>query len=226
MYHYVYVLTFPDGMKYIGLHSTTIEPHLDTCYLGSGKALPPRDRFSCTKEVVKICSTRQEAREHEIALIIENNAIESPMFYNKRRSTNDKFGAKLSEEHRKLCSIANKGKSKVEWGKKYSGAGRTPAQIAGSIRAGEKIRGTKNPAKGSSGIKNQGFTPWYYITPTGEYVEVLNRTKQEVASELGFTYRQLGHGFHYSNEHKKATTLPRKGWTFGNLPRPTGSEED
>ena len=226
MYHYVYKLTFPDGMQYIGVHSTTIEPHLDTCYLGSGKALPPRDRFSCSKEIIEICASRQEATDLEVALITEHDAVKSPMFYNQRLRTFDKHGTQLTEEHKHKCSIAGKGQSRVEWGRKYSGSGRTPAQVAGAKRAGDKIRGTTNPAKGSPGTKNQGFAPWYYITPSGEYVEVHDRTKQEVAPELGLTYRQLGHGFHYTNEHKKAKTLPRKGWTFGNLPKPTHSGED
>lgn len=41
-----------------------------------------------------------------------------------------------------------------------------------------------------------------------------------MAASLGFTPRQLGHGFHYTNEHKVAQKMPRKGWVFGNLPRP------
>ena len=211
---------------YLGMHSTTIEPALDTCYLGSGKALPPRDRFSCSKEILAIFPTREAAQEYEIQLIDKTGAVASASYYNLRRKTFDKHGSVLSDAHKEICRQNSTGQCRIAWGKKYSGAGRTPAQIAGSKRAGEKIAGSKNPAKGSPGTKNQGFTPWYYITPTGNYVEVLGTTKQELASELGFTYRQLGHGFHYSNEHLKAKTLPRKGWTFGNLPRPMNLVED
>ena len=207
-------------MKYIGLHSTVIEPHLDTCYLGSGKALPERTPQSCVKTILGIFPSREEAAKHEVFKIEEADAVRSNQFYNLRLRTFDKHGSSLSDEHRGLIRKTQTGKSRREYGEKYTGAGRTPAQLAGSLRAAEKIRGTKCPAKGSPGTKNQGFTPWYYIQPSGRYVEVHDRTKQEMAQELGLTYRQLAHAFHYTNEHKEARTLPRKGWVFGNLPRP------
>ena len=220
MFHYVYLLEFPNGMGYIGLHSTVSAPELDTCYLGSGKALPPRDPSSCTKTVLKTFPTREEAVQYEIELIELNDCVKSPIWYNLRKKTFDKHGSTLSEEHRKLMSARQKGISRTAYGQKYSGAGRTPAQRAGDLRAGAKIKGTKNPAKGSPGILNQGFVPWYYITPAGEYVEVLDIPKQDYAAKLGFTPRQLGHRFHYTNEHKVCNRSPAKGWTFGNLPRP------
>lgn len=43
MYHYCYLLEFPDGMKYVGAKSSKLRPDLDTTYLGSGKDLP-KDR--------------------------------------------------------------------------------------------------------------------------------------------------------------------------------------
>ena len=45
MYHYAYLLTFPDGMKYVGARSIHFQPELDVTYLGSGKALP-KDRHN------------------------------------------------------------------------------------------------------------------------------------------------------------------------------------
>lgn len=221
MFHYVYLLEFPNDMGYIGMHSTTIAPELDTCYLGSGKALPKRDSSSCMKTILKTFPTREEAVQYEIELIELNDCVKSPIWYNLRKKTFDKHGTTLSEAHRKLISEQHLGSKRPTFSQKYSGAGRTPAQKAGDIRAGAKMKGTKNPAKGSSGILNQGFNPWYYITPTGEYVEVLDIPKQDHASSLGFTARQLGHRFHYTNEHKESNRSPFKGWTFGNLPRPT-----
>lgn len=226
MFHYVYLLEFPNGMGYIGLHSTVIQPELDICYLGSGKALPPRDTTSCTKTILATFPTRETALQYEIDLIIANDCVKSEIWYNLRRNTFDKHGSTLNPQHIKQIVENRTGKLRTEYGKKYSGEGRTPAQKAGDKRAGLKILGTKNPAKGSPGISNQGFTPWYYITPTGEYVEVLDTPKQDYASKLGFTARQLGHRFHYTNEHKVARTLPAKGWTFGNLPRPTDMDSD
>ena len=227
MYHYVYLLTFPDAMKYIGVHSTTIEPHLDTCYLGSGKHLPSdRTPQSCCKTILEVFTSREEAVEYEVNLITVTNAVMTPNYYNARLRTFDRHGSKLTDAQREVISRNSKGFSRVAWGKKYSGDGRTPAQRAGTLSMITKNTGVKNPAKGSPGISNQGFVPWYYITPEGEYVEVHDKTKQEYASILGFTPRQLGHGFHHTNEHRRSDRLPRKGWTFGNLPRPSDLVED
>lgn len=220
MYHYVYLLTFDNGMSYIGAHSTTIKPELDTCYLGSGRALPERTPQSCTKEIVEIFNTRAEAINYEEKLIELNNAVKSPYFYNLRKRVHDKHGSKLSSEHVENIRKQHTGRDRSEYGKKYTGEGRTPAQKAGDIANGLRNKGVKNPAKGLLGIKNNGFVPWYYITPLGAYHEIHDRTKEELAESLGFTKRQLQHAFHYTNQHKEAKTRPRKGWTFGNLPRP------
>ena len=228
MYHYVYLLIFPDGMKYVGMHSTKIEPILDTCYLGSGKALPIRDPSSCTKDILHIFNTREEAAKYEIDFIINNDCVNSDKYYNLRIRTHDKHGSRLSPEHIQLIKKNQTGKSRTEYGKKYSGSGRTPAQREGSKRAAEKIRGTTNPNKSNPGSTNGGFNPWYYIDDLGNYVEIHDIAKQDYASKLGVTPRQLGHRFHYSNEHKVGKIKcpsPIKGWTFGNLPRPS-TEQD
>lgn len=220
MFHYVYLLEFENGMGYICLHSTVILPELDTCYLGSGKKLPPRCPKTCTKHILKVFNTREEARAYEIELIEVNNCVDSDLWYNVRKSSHDKHGSSLSEEHKELISKTHKGRKRPEYAKKYKGEGRTPAQKAGSIASGLKLRGTKCPAKGSPGTNNSGFSPWYYITPEGAYVEVHDVPKQDYAERLGFTARQLGHRFHYTNEHQESNRYPFKGWTFGNLPRP------
>ena len=225
MYHYVYLLEFDDGMAYVGLHSTVIKPELDVCYLGSGKALPPRSPKTCTKTIIKIFDNRQDAHEYECDLIKEWDCVKSPLFYNLRHKTHDKHGSSLSAEHRQMISERQLGRKRPEYGKKYSGAGRTPAQRDGDRRAGEKTRGTKNPAKGLSGTDNNGFKPWYSISPSGVYTEYLNETKQDVAALLGVTPRQLIHRFHYTNEHRVCRVKSLKGWAFGNLPRPQTAED-
>lgn len=219
MYHYTYLITFPDAMQYVGMHSTTIHPELDTCYLGSGKALPPRNPQSCHKEILGIYATRQEAHDREILEILERNAVKSPKYYNLRIRTYDRHGSTLSEEHRKLISITQKGKDRKAYGKKYSGSGRTPAQIEGTRRMRQKQLGVKNPKKGegNKGVKNHQFTPWYYITPTGEYHEVYDRLYRDVAPELGLTCRSLITAMSAENIGKQATSGKRKGWTFGKL---------
>lgn len=221
MNHYVYLLEFPNGMGYVGLHSTKIDPAIDTCYLGSGRALPPRSSSSCKKTILATFPTREEAVQYEIDIIELNDCVASDDWYNLRKRTHDKHGSSLSPEHRQLISETHKGRDRSAYGKKYTGVGRTPAQRAGSIVAAEKVRGTKCPNKGKPGTSNTGFSPWYYIDPTGNYVEIHDIPKQDYAAKLGVNPRQLGHRFHYTNEHVVAKSKPLKGWTFGNLPRPT-----
>lgn len=221
MYHYVYLLEFENGMGYVGMHSTVIEPELDTRYLGSGTALPPKDSIGCTKTILKTFSSREEAVQYEIDIIDLNDCVASPIWYNQRRSTHDKHGSSLSLEHRELIRETMIGRKRPEFAAKYVGEGRTPAQRAGSIRAGEKIRGTKNPDKGFPSISNTAFVPWYFYTPDGVYTEVHDITKKDYAAILGCTHRQLTHRFHHTNIHKAGTTKPFKDWVFGNLPAPT-----
>lgn len=225
MFHYSYILTFPNGKKYIGARSFHLSPELDTTYLGSGRALPKdrhEHRHLVHKEVLACFSTRQELIEFEKNFINTHNCVQDPTWLNLRKSTYDRYATKVAHTTKRLA----KSTSGLTLSSRYGHGYRTPAQLDGAKRMREKITGTKNPAKGHSGTTNQAFVPWYYVTPTGEYVEVLNTTKQDKAKELGFTERQLGHGFHYTNEHKVSNRLPRKGWTFGNLPRPVEAGKD
>lgn len=231
MYHYVYTLYFPStDMLYIGCHSTTIEPELDTCYLGSGKYLP-KDRTpdNCIKTVVKTFNTRLEATKYEEFLILKHNAVKSEKFYNKRVYVNDKHGTHLSEKHIALISKRQLGKKRPEYAQKYKGEGRTPAQRAGSIRAGLKLRGVKDPRKGRPGIKNNAFKPWYYITPDGEYHEVYNLTLRDAASQLfNVSEHQLTQRFTPANIHKpfKQKRNSLVGYTFGFLPKPLSMDTE
>lgn len=225
MYHYVYALYFPfTGMSYIGCHSTKIEPELDSCYLGSGKDLP-KDRTpdNCLKTIVKTFKTRAEATKYEEFLILKHNAVKSEKFYNKRLHVYDKHGTYLSEEHKALISKQHLGRKRPEYSRKYKGEGRTLAQRAGSIRAGLKLRGTKDPRKGKPGVRNNAFKPWYYITPSGEYHEVHDLTLRDASSKLfHVSEHQLTHRFTPANAHKplKQKRNALVGYTFGFLPRP------
>ena len=218
MYHYAYLLTFPNGKKYIGARSFHLKPELDTTYLGSGKALP-KDRHDfrelVQKDILQVFDTRKELLEFEKNFIKNNSCIEDKNWYNLRLSTFDRHGQKVP--NRKPCDKQTTSGSTHK--RRYANF-RTPAQIDGTERMKKALTGVPNPAKGHKGISNSGFIPWYYITPNGDYVEVFDKTKKEMAKELGFTERQLGHGFHHTNEHQCAERIPRKGWTFGNLPRP------
>jgi len=65
--------------------------------------------------------------------------------------------------------------------------------------------------------KNMYHYVYTLIFQNGMKIEVHNKSKQDYAVKLGVTPRQLGHRFHYTNEHKEAKGLPLKGYTFGNL---------
>lgn len=108
----------------------------------------------------------------------------------------------------------------------YKGNNRTPAQLEKDRLHSIKLTGTKCPAKGHKGTTNCAFIPWYYITPEGQYNEVLDVTKKDYikTGRLPFTERQLSHRFHYTNLHKEGKKGIFKGWTFGNLPRPSDGE--
>jgi hypothetical protein len=221
------MLTFLDGKKYIGARSTELKPELDACYLGSGRYLPTRTKDTCVKVILGTYSTREELLVAETALIDLHNAVQSDMYYNKRRKVYDKFGltqetcngvatttSKLkgrSAETHEYIRQANVIRSS------YSGENRTPAQIEGQKKVAETLRGTKNPAKACHGVNNGGFRPWYYITPEGIRVEVYNETKMDYATKLGFTHRQITHRFHHTNIDKAGKTGIFKGWVFGDL---------
>lgn len=224
MNHYAYLLTFSNGMKYVGAHSTALDPNLDTCYLGSGGALPAdrKDLRNVEKVILATFSSREELMQFEKNFIINNGCIQSEDWYNQRTATFDRHG---SEPWNKgLKGIPNTCSEAVK--RRYSNGYRTPAQIEGATSMREKLTGTSNPAKGHHGTDNAAFCPWYYITPEGEYVEIHDKTKGEMAASFGVTQRQLINRFHYSNEHKQAKYPTLRGYTFGNLPRPTITAEE
>lgn len=226
MYHYLYLITFEDSMQYVGARSTTIKPELDAMYLGSGAKLPPRTRHTCTKQILKEFDTRQKLIEAEIKYIREHNCIKSKKYYNLVESTYDRHGEKTNGTHylkgeTKETSLAIQKANVKRF--QYTGNNRTPAQLAHDQRLKETTKGIKNPSKGHKSVSNCSFVPWYYITPSGEYFEIYDKTKRDLAKTLGFTERQLIHRFHKTNMHKKGNRGIAKGWVFGNLPKNTES---
>ena len=225
MRHYVYLLEFQDGMKYVGARSCNFDPKLDTCYLGSGRHLPKdRNIFNCKKTVLKEYLSREAAITAEITYIKEHACVVSKRYYNTRISTFDRYGTTGKKQNRNKELDQKALKIRAEKFKQYKGKNRTPALLDADIRRGNTIRGTKNPAKGLSGIANNGFTPWYYITPAGDYHEMYSVTRKDFAPTIGLTPRQMEHRFHHSNIHKAGRTKPSKGWIFGTLPRPINTD--
>jgi predicted GIY-YIG superfamily endonuclease len=235
MNHYLYLLTFSNGKQYIGARSTKLKPELDTLYLGSGRALPKRTPQDCNKQILKTFNSRKELIKAEIQYIIDNNCIDSDNFYNLRKCTYDRHGTTCEKTSKILTGRTKQTHKYIENAAKkhtaYIGKNRTPAQIEKDKLHGDKIRGIKNKDKGHPGITNCAFIPWYYIDNAGNYYEILEETKEDFAKKLGITRRQLIHRFHYNNEHKPAKfskKIPEsiRGFTFGNLPRPTNTDRD
>jgi len=224
MNHYAYLLTFTDGMRYIGARSTTLPPELDASYLGSGRSLPKdrHDLRNVTKTILASFLTREELMEYEESFIKLNECTTSQGWYNLRTATNDRHG---SVPWNAGLSTPVGATFSETYSRRYKG-NRSPAMIKAHAATAEKNRGVKNPAKGHKSTTNCAFTPWYYITPAGEYVEVHDKTKTEAAESFGVTERQFLHRFHYTNEHKRARYPTLRGYVFGNLPRPTESAED
>lgn len=199
-------------MKYFGARSTKLHPSLDTAYLGSGRMLPKnRSIQNTSKEIINLYDTRLELMQAEEDFIISNGCTNSEDWYNLRTKTYDRYGSESPTKGMKFAY-----KPRPVFKQRYGNGKRTAAMLKADESRKIKCAG-KNPKKGKAGTDNNGFTPWYYITPNGEYVEVFDKTKQEMAAILGFTVRQLTHGFHKSNIDKVGKTKPRKGWVFGNL---------
>lgn len=218
MNHYSYLLEFSNGMRYYGARSTELDPQLDASYLGSGKALP-EDRYTTNrpvKTVTNTFNTRKELLEHEKEFLILNRCCTDAGWYNRRLTSTDRHGISNPWNQHK---VNNKEKFSRTYSERYKG-NRSPAMLAAHARTAELIRGVLNPAKGHKGITNAAFKPWYYITPKGEYVEVLDTTIKDMGNKLGLTTRQISNRFSSVNINKPAKTKPLKGWVFGYLPRP------
>jgi hypothetical protein len=227
MYHYTYLLLFPDEMKYVGVHSTNIQPELDTCYLGSGRALPERTKDTCTKIILAQYPTRKLAKQAESEYIRLNKCVESDEYYNQRDWNFDKHG-QTATTHENIASMQHKLKGRTEKTheyikkaneirRQYVGENRTPAQIEGSKNTGIKQRGVSVPERGHKGTDNKAFKPWYYIDTDGFRFEIYNETKRDYAPKLGLTPRQLAHRFHYTNIDKPTKQGVCKGYIFGNI---------
>ena len=120
MYHYTYILLDPESdMKYIGMRSSECKPEEDT-YMGSSYAMTIEDKRRCDKLILEEFETREEALQHEIVLHEQFQVHMNPEFWNLARQTSTKFvsnrkGCKLTEEHKRKCSEALKGRKMPEF---------------------------------------------------------------------------------------------------------------
>jgi hypothetical protein len=86
MNHYTYEITYPNGMKYIGVRSCTCKPSEDI-YYGSSKHTPTKGN----KLILRTFKTRKNAVQHEIYLHNYNDVARNPMYYNKAKQRSTGF---------------------------------------------------------------------------------------------------------------------------------------
>jgi hypothetical protein len=219
MYYYTYLLTnVTNGMKYIGKRQSTVHPTLDTAYKGSSKYVPKEE---CTKEILAIFDTSEEATLDEIRLHNEFNVAINPMFYNRAKQTSTKFdttGMKfsLTEEQCKKISQATTGVSKT-----LSDAQRVALkERLASYRTEENRKKAAKALKengSNKGIKNSQFSPWFISTETTTYL-FTDISKREKALADGKALK------HYIDLQRKLTpngtqhSIYGKIISMGNLP--------
>lgn len=236
--NYVYIIDYPNGMKYIGVRSCNCEIKNDK-YLGSSKIIPIDIKNKGIKRILKTFKTRAEAILYERELQLKFNVKFSNEYYNQVVQTSTKFDQSgcTAETHEHVMRMKLKltGRTKEntdyirianEKRKMYRGENQTDLQKAGRLKQAETIRGTKNPLKGHPGASSTSFVPWYYIDNNGIKTIISNISKKDFAKSLGLSYRQLIHRFHKDNEHKKNLSVRNLnsgiyGWTFGNVRQPT-----
>lgn len=125
MNHYVYVITYNTGKKYIGVRTCkcTIE---EDPYMGSAFHLPA-NVIGC-KEIISTHSTREEAMQEEIRLHALYDVKNNDEYYNQCNATSTKFQPSI--EACKRGAETRKGRTKV-----------THEYIAKQVQARAKYKG-------------------------------------------------------------------------------------
>lgn len=90
MNHYTYLITYKNGMKYMGVRSCKCSPEEDVKYFGSSKHTPDKSQI-VSKEILAEFPTREAALEAEISYHAENDVAVNPQYYNKAKQTTKSF---------------------------------------------------------------------------------------------------------------------------------------
>ncbi len=119
-YFYVYKVTNTiNGKFYIGKRASTVEPHQDVRYLGSGKlimqAVKKFGKDSFSKEIIAILESEEACFAMERELVTED-ILKDPDCYNLCVGGRGRIGPmkNLSEESRKRMGDSRRGKSLSE----------------------------------------------------------------------------------------------------------------
>lgn len=212
MNHYTYEIKFENGMKYIGVRSCKCNIE-DDAYTGSSKLIPNELYATCTKTILETFNTRIEAQEDEIKRHAELDVARNSEYYNGVNAKSTGFSPiGLTKK------VSAKVKLRAEKVRAYRGENRTEAQ-KNADKALSRYKGTKNLAKGNSGMDNPQVKPWYYITPDSIYVEVYDSIRQYLPTHKVFK------NWSPSKIYERISTKPHlpsvrgivKGYTFGYL---------
>lgn len=166
MNHYTYILLDPESeMKYIGMRSSKCKPEEDT-YMGSSYAMTIEDKRRCDKLILEEFNTREEALLHEIKLHEQFQVHTNPEFWNLSKQTSTKFisnrkGCKLTEEHKRKCSEALKGKKLPEFTEEHKrklSEARTGTKASAELR--KKFSDTRK-GEDNSNFKHKTVYKWY-----------------------------------------------------------------
>ncbi len=66
--------------------------------------------------------------------------------------------------------------------------------------------------KSHLGVRASSFKPWWYMTPTGEHIDVYDMTKKELCILLGWGPKSISECSHGN----MITQGPKQSWMFGN----------
>lgn len=109
MHHYTYLITYKDGLKYMGVRSCKCIPADDTNYVGSSRHTPNKSEI-VSKKILKQFNSRKEALDAEIHFHKENRVNVNKDFYNKAIQKSNGFdtsGTKLARSPEHNLKIKN-----------------------------------------------------------------------------------------------------------------------
>ncbi len=113
MRHKVYMYTFPNGMRYIGVTSLTLEQRRDNGYQHNKELRKAMRRYgwaNIEKTILCECETKEQAFEEEKRMIAEYGTTDPSKGYNVSYGGKSTFeGLKHTEEHKAYMSRVLKG---------------------------------------------------------------------------------------------------------------------
>lgn len=227
MNHYVYNISFTNGMNYIGVRSCKCLPEEDINYLGSCKSIPVEAYKGCVKSILSTYGTRHEAVMEEVRLHTLYNVKANPNYYNQVNQTVVKFDQQgcTKNTHEHIARMSDKLKGRSRLSHEYiedSSLKQKNKQTNLHKKYTDSIKGIPQgprPSSANFGTSNHKTKPWYYITPDFKYIEV-HTSIPEFFRQGNYPKELSERNVKYSvseNAHKPLVRGKMKGYTFGRL---------